>query len=644
MEHFSHEHPLILREVLKEDGEDRVCYACLEPITGHAYSCTECDFFLHKTCGDQPRTIELGFHPQHPLTLFQRPHYDSTRKCWCDVCYRKLERFTYSCKPCGFDACISCGSGKIRHFSHDHPLISTDALKLDGLEVICHACQKQVKDHAFSCSEHCDFLLHQECLGLLKRYIQHFSHPRHRLVFHKRPPFNSSRSPCDYCGNSWEHFSYYCESCRFKLCVPCASLSAAHVPPEIEHVLHPEHRLSLFVRERYSCSTEPCKCCGQFLALLAYGCDLCKFNICVSCASCALSPQLTKPSFHEHPLIIMREALFKCDACGADDKDMSYLCTTCKFWIHKSCALLESRIQCGSHRHPLTLSYSLPEEYVKFKQSCGICGQRLKPVYWVYACSPCRYFAHVKCATRGETENFRNGESQIREDQEDLDSNLISLPIMSYDSRNLMISFLWDVSLKEIQSGTELHHISHGHPLILCDVSDNIGSMETDVLVCHACTQAITGSFYACSSQCSFLLHRICAELPHEVQCAIHPEHPLVLHPKAPNSFTFFRCQACRTISNGFSYRCDPCDFQVDLMCAYLPHTVSHEAHNHPLQIRGPDPLPCNGCSLNKSPEIRKPPQRNKNLEWNDNQKGLILVCIKKAMSCKDDVDEYCKP
>ncbi|KAK3035154.1 hypothetical protein RJ639_032827 [Escallonia herrerae] len=251
----------------------------------------------------------------------------------------------------------------------------------------------------------------------------------------------------------------------------------------------------------------------------------------------------------------MREALFKCYACGAEDKDLSYLCTTCKFWVHKTCALLESDIQCGSHPHPLTLSYSLPANYVKFGQSCRICGERLEAIYWVYACnSGCRYVAHVKCATRGETENFRNGESQLTKDQEDLDANLISLP------GNLVTSFFGGVSLKE--RDTEPNHISHGHPLILCDVSNNIGSKETDVRLAS---------------------HR-------------YDPHPLILsYPpfdQHPDEFYREKCQV-EIDPNFWLYHCGGCDQSFHTTCLFprgsshgIKYWVTAKVDKHPHLLR----------------------------------------------------------
>ncbi|KAM7522849.1 hypothetical protein LguiA_012751 [Lonicera macranthoides] len=42
---------------------------------------------------------------------------------------------------------------------------------------------------------------------------------------------------------------------------------------------------------------------------------------------------------HHHPLtFVERSSLFDCDACGTKQEDVSYRCTTCPFWIHKTCA------------------------------------------------------------------------------------------------------------------------------------------------------------------------------------------------------------------------------------------------------------------------------------------------------------------
>ena len=70
---FPHkDHPLILNEEKEYHGEGVVCSVCKEPISGPSYSCTSCNFFLHKKCalGNTHMSRQGGFeHIQNTLTL-----------------------------------------------------------------------------------------------------------------------------------------------------------------------------------------------------------------------------------------------------------------------------------------------------------------------------------------------------------------------------------------------------------------------------------------------------------------------------------------------------------------------------------------------------------------------------------------------
>ncbi|KAK3006657.1 hypothetical protein RJ639_016762 [Escallonia herrerae] len=144
MQQIRHKHEQILREVPREDGVEGVCYACEEPALGLTNICCECNFILHKACADLRLEIQHAMHPRHFLHLFQQPPY--TESCWCDICQKKLQRFTYSCEICVFDACITCAlQCKFRHDSHDHPLIPTEVQGRDDEVAVCYRYFAHVK-------------------------------------------------------------------------------------------------------------------------------------------------------------------------------------------------------------------------------------------------------------------------------------------------------------------------------------------------------------------------------------------------------------------------------------------------------------------------------------------------------------------
>ncbi|KAL7204822.1 hypothetical protein ACSBR2_017853 [Camellia fascicularis] len=78
LEHFSHDHPLILKIKHMDDDDGVVkisCYACEQLIiSGQSYyGCNRCWFFLHKSCTELPKKIVHPSHLEHPLTLFSNP-------------------------------------------------------------------------------------------------------------------------------------------------------------------------------------------------------------------------------------------------------------------------------------------------------------------------------------------------------------------------------------------------------------------------------------------------------------------------------------------------------------------------------------------------------------------------------------------
>nr|XP_012466125.1 unnamed protein product [Gossypium raimondii] len=54
IEHLSHQHCLVLADKMEEEI-DRKCDGCMLPIANIFYYCSECPFFLHKTCAELPR-------------------------------------------------------------------------------------------------------------------------------------------------------------------------------------------------------------------------------------------------------------------------------------------------------------------------------------------------------------------------------------------------------------------------------------------------------------------------------------------------------------------------------------------------------------------------------------------------------------
>ncbi|XP_052621007.1 uncharacterized protein LOC128126887 [Lactuca sativa] len=100
------------------------------------------------------------------------------------------------------------------------------------------------------------------------------------------------------------------------------------------------------------------------------------FNACTDCRLVEIAHKAEADAIKEagrikiehegHPqytlTLQLRRGSFRCDACNTKDEGLFYLCYSCDFWIHKTCAFLDASINLPhQHNHPLFLVYSLPE-------------------------------------------------------------------------------------------------------------------------------------------------------------------------------------------------------------------------------------------------------------------------------------------
>ncbi|KAI8028604.1 hypothetical protein LOK49_LG02G01737 [Camellia lanceoleosa] len=354
LQHFSHEHPLILGEV-NDDGEAIVCNACWENISGSAFSCKNCLFFLHKFCAEFPEEMKHPIHA-HSLTL---QHSGSSRRC--DVCRDCIRGFTYQCSPCDFDVDIRCAQlpEEMNNPIHAHSL----TLQHSGSSRRCDVCRDSIRGFTYRCSP-CNFDVDIRCTVR----GQHFS-SKHQLMILNEDEKNDvdETLSCDVCLQqiTGSTAAYKCTNCSpsiffHKLCA---------LPAETEHPMHPEHPLALLqvVANKFICDG-----CHIDLKEFIYRCSICNFNLDICCA---LRAQKLKHESHKHPLSLMSSLVsFQCRACGIKRKGMSYMCDTCSFWIHSDCASLTPTFKHHSHIHPLTLIYPTHEYHSRFSQyMCHIC-------------------------------------------------------------------------------------------------------------------------------------------------------------------------------------------------------------------------------------------------------------------------------
>ncbi|KVI03546.1 uncharacterized protein LOC112512274 [Cynara cardunculus var. scolymus] len=148
----------------------------------------------------------------------------------------------------------------------------------------------------------------------------------------------------------------------------------------------------------------------------------------------------------------------------------------------------------------------------------------------------------------------------------------------------------------QLEGNSLANHFSHGHPL-------KSHAYITRKVTCSACKQGVSGSFYACLS-CNFYLHKKCFDLPQTLKHHSDRRHNLVLLSSPAYPEGFFKCNACGTHGNGFSYHCSDCQIDLHTTCALMPPSVNHTAHDHTLGLCFTPPYENQGfsCDICKKP------------------------------------------
>ncbi|XVF51808.1 hypothetical protein PTKIN_Ptkin04bG0214100 [Pterospermum kingtungense] len=245
---------------------------------------------------------------------------------------------------------------------------------------------------------------------------------------------------------------------------------------------------------------------------------------------------------HPHPLILTHmdeqdvNAGVYCKGCAKALPGPIYGCSTCRFYLHKSCSELPREIQNFFHPCPLVLSI--------VRHTCNACFRR--GFGFSYGCKRCDFNMHVECAQR---------------------------PIIESQGEELV------------------HHFTHWHPLALVDQSNK--DLEVHCRICDKLCSggggSTTSSAYGCEG-CNFYVHNSCMiNIPRQMNHLFHPSCPLI-----PLICLPFFCRGCGDLDDShLGFTCGECRFQLDFKCALLPTVeskdadkIQHSSHQHPLALR----------------------------------------------------------
>ncbi|XVF83469.1 hypothetical protein PTKIN_Ptkin16aG0489400 [Pterospermum kingtungense] len=209
IKHFSHDHNLVLSNDM---SDDKYCDGCVLSIFTSYYGCSQCGFFLHKSCAELPRKMHLWFdlHPKlHPLTV--------DRIFRCDICEYESNGFVYTCNICNHPYCLRCA------LVSDNPICEGHEHRLPcyKYKALCNACGDS-SNWPFRCKG-CNFALHIRCLTL-PLTAQHKSdeHP-YKLTYHDNKNYPESNY-CDICEEERNptHWFYHCAICDTSAHPKCA--------------------------------------------------------------------------------------------------------------------------------------------------------------------------------------------------------------------------------------------------------------------------------------------------------------------------------------------------------------------------------------------------------------------------------------
>ncbi|KAL5560201.1 hypothetical protein UlMin_036412 [Ulmus minor] len=292
------------------------------------------------------------------------------------------------------------------------------------------------------------------------------------------------------------------------------------VPPEINHSFH-HHTLIYRHLGSFYCDS----CHKLFEDAPSYHCYECNFDLDVECGLMAPirceGQEHIEHFSHQHPMplvLIDPQHHIQCCACQSLCSGPTYACTTCEYFLHKSCAELPLEIQHPSHSfHPLFLR----ETYWSF--TCNICKKEKENAF-TYDCKQCSEFHMcVKCYHASIS------------------------PSIKYRYHEHLLCFIEDFS-----------HLAH------CKASDNY---------CHQPKASddlhhLTNSVFLCLN-CDFKIHFICGPLPSTIKHECHM-HPLILIDSVvdANSENYY-CDVCEFERNPRIrvYHCKECQYIVHPHC-----------------------------------------------------------------------------
>ncbi|XP_022748047.1 uncharacterized protein LOC111297663 [Durio zibethinus] len=502
---------------------------------------------------------------EHPLVLNEELS-DKSKDACCKGCLEPLFGTCFSCGECQFHLHKKCAQAPLQ-IPHSPFHCKHCALILMRGRYFCDLC-KESRQMFFYCCPVCVAYLDIKCAFLLHNFDENFYELKyvdheHPLTFIENPNDEFKRANCYWCQKLLADSVYVCLNCGFYLHKKCAQL-----PTQIYHPCHRKHPLYIKDARLF------CQLCQKTHRSLFYRCLPCKFDVDMECVRSRTRYATIEDKSHlEHQFTkLFRNESFICDACGTEGNSISYICSSCHIRIHNHCISLPRIIKTMHHHHTVIHNYFFQKKDHE-NHDCGVCPGEVKAEYGSYNClkQDCDFVAHVNCAM----EMYVEIDQVIDQDEESIENLATNSSITRVIERN------------EHGEAQKVKHFNHEHDLTLGKMIE-----QDDVKRCDGCMLSISTSFYYCS-ECEFILHKTCAELPRKTRLWIHQSPTTLI--SSPN---IIRCHQCLHLCSGFFYKSDESNNNFCLRCASVSHTLICEGEKHSLFLTFEFPGICSACGF----------------------------------------------
>ncbi|KAL1166499.1 hypothetical protein V6Z11_A06G200400 [Gossypium hirsutum] len=251
IEHFSHQHCLVLTDKIDEEI-DRKCDGCMLSISTLFYYCSECPFFLHKTCAELP-SIKFHWFRHAEATLIFEDYL------LCFLCRQHFSGFVYQLRE--WFICIRCAkvADTIECEGHQHFLFYDFKCREK-----CNGCGNDCWHGAFRCGK-CRFALDFRCLTLPHSALHKIDEHMLNLTYDD----DKEQCYCNICEQERDpNFWYYsCSICNTSAHPKCVLGEFPFLKDGMKwpYVDHPHHHDLKFFRnvESYSKCSDCSKLCPE---------------------------------------------------------------------------------------------------------------------------------------------------------------------------------------------------------------------------------------------------------------------------------------------------------------------------------------------------------------------------------------------